>query len=175
MESWVKKIIIDSIKLDELYVGGNASISPGVTQSEYSIQNKKAPNSTGLTDEMYQYSDEESKDDIEYNNYSDEEAMDNYEMNDHEEEQEDENKQGMIRIIPNAHLVYKRKQNNGYYEELWIYNIGDLSENELKIKHDILSGTDIDINQTSSNDNTQSYKIWSIGNAQLMNVRGLPN
>jgi len=33
----------------------------------------------------------------------------------------DPDRQGSIRTVPDAHLVYKRKNENNLYDELWIY------------------------------------------------------
>lgn len=87
---------------------------------------------------------------------------------------ENPNKVGVIRTVPKAHLIYKRASENGGYEELWMYNIGDYSH-DLKTKQAILSGTDIPVNKTSSEDGKQSYTMWSAGNAELIHIVGLPN
>lgn len=88
---------------------------------------------------------------------------------------EDPNKQGMIRTVPNAHLVYKRKGEDGLYNELWIYNIDRTSIKTINTKKDILAGTDIDPSTTQSTDGTQQYELWTIGNATLVKITGLPN
>jgi len=86
---------------------------------------------------------------------------------------QDPDKQGLIRTVKDAHLIYKR-ENNGMYEELWIYNIGKLQD-ELKIRKAILAGTDIPTNKMASPDGRQTYDIWSAGNAELLHITGLPN
>src|SRR5690606_5685916 len=40
-----------------------------------------------------------------------------------DEYDEDPNLQGTIRQVDKAHLVYKRVTDEGFYEELWFYNI----------------------------------------------------
>lgn len=87
---------------------------------------------------------------------------------------QDPNKQGSIRTIPNAHLVYKRDNGDGGFEELWIYNIGSLTD-ELKVRKAILAGTDIPAGRTQSEDGSQQYKTWAAGNAELIQITGLPN
>jgi hypothetical protein len=88
---------------------------------------------------------------------------------------EDPNKQGMIRTVPNAHLVYKRKTDEGQYTELWIFNNSTSSQVTSDIKRKILAGTDIEPTKTSSEDNTQSYVMWIVGNITMLQIEGLPN
>jgi len=87
---------------------------------------------------------------------------------------ENPNRQGLIRVVKGAHLVYKREKENGTFDELWMYNIVSLRD-ELKLKKMILAGTDIPPAQTQSDDGSQTYEIWSAGNAELILIRGLPN
>lgn len=87
---------------------------------------------------------------------------------------EDPNRQGLIRVVKGAHLVYKRETEDGSFEELWMYNIVSLRD-ELKLKKMILAGTDIPPTKTQSDDGSQTYEIWSAGNAELILIRGLPN
>lgn len=91
-----------------------------------------------------------------------------------DEESEDPDRQGMIRTVPNAHLVYKRKSDEGQYEELWIYQSGKDSDAML-IKRNILAGTDIDPTNMQSEDGSQTYELWPIGNAHMLKITGLPN
>lgn len=94
--------------------------------------------------------------------------------NDQQLPQEDPNKQGAIRNVKNAHLVYKRQNDQGLYEEMWLFNIST-SRDSYKIRNEILAGTDIDPQDTCSEDGTQTYELWSIGNAQIMVISGLSN
>lgn len=87
---------------------------------------------------------------------------------------EDKSKQGVLRAVKNAHLVYKRETGTGGYEELWIYNVGNLKD-ELVVRKAILAGTDIPPGQTSSEDGSQTYTLWSAGNAELLHITGLQN
>jgi hypothetical protein len=87
---------------------------------------------------------------------------------------DDPNRQGLIRTVKGAHLVYKRETEEGTFEELWIYNVTTLKD-ELIVKKAILAGTDIPPNKMQSPDGDQSYEIWSAGNAELLLVKGLPN
>lgn len=87
---------------------------------------------------------------------------------------EDPNRQGLIRTVKNAHLVYKRETEEGTYEELWLYNVSDF-RTELSTKKAILAGTDIPTNKTRSPDGSQTYTTWAAGNAEMLLIRGLPN
>lgn len=91
------------------------------------------------------------------------------------DEWDDPDKQGVIRTIPNTHLVYKRQQEDGTFDELWHYNIADDFKKELKIRRAILAGTDIPINKMKSPDGSQTYELWTIGNGQMLKIQGLPN
>lgn len=102
---------------------------------------------------------------------------DEFPNEDSEENQqyEDPNKQGLIRTVKGAKLVYKRQTDDGTFEELWIYNIGNINRDEYEIRKDILAGTDIPLNKVISDDGTQEYELWTIGNAQIIKISGLPN
>jgi len=89
-------------------------------------------------------------------------------------EWDDKNRAGIIRVVPGAHLIYKRQQEDGTFEELWIYKIGEDFIKEIDIRKDILSGTDIPPNKTKSPDGSQSYSITTMGDGQLMSITGLP-
>ena len=88
---------------------------------------------------------------------------------------DDPDRAGVIRTVDNAHLVYKRQTEDGSFEELWIYNIGNSMNDELEIRRDILAGTDIKPKTTTSEDGKQQYFLTTLGNAQYVNIRGLPN
>ncbi len=92
-----------------------------------------------------------------------------------DEEWDDPDFQGSIRKVDNAHLVFKRQQEDGTFNELWQYNLGDDFKRELAIRRAIISGTDIPINKMRSPDNSQSYELWTVGNGQLLQIKGLPN
>lgn len=91
------------------------------------------------------------------------------------QEWEDPNRQGEIRTVPGAHLVYKRQTDDGTFEELWVYKQGKEFQDEIQVRRDILAGTDIPVTQTTSDDGSQESDTWSIGNVQLLNISGLPN
>lgn len=96
---------------------------------------------------------------------------------DHDDKDENKNsdKQGLIRKIKGAHLVYKRINEDGTYDELWMYNISRGSRNEYEIRSEILANTDIEQKSGVSASGTQKYILWTNNNVQMMQVTGLPN
>ena len=88
---------------------------------------------------------------------------------------QDPNAQGINRTVDRAHLVFKRQMEDGKFEELWIYNIGDKMEDSLNVRREILSGTDIPRGHTRSEDGQQTYTLHTMGNAQLLHITGLAN
>lgn len=97
------------------------------------------------------------------------------ELDDKVGEPVDVERAGVIRTVPNAHLIYKQQSEDGTFEELWIYNTGNEFKDELKIRREILAGTDIPPKKTKSPDGSQSYMLTSLGNAQFVHIKGLPN
>ena len=101
-------------------------------------------------------------------------------ITDNEEKKEEEHdvnpdRQGIIRTIPNAHLIYKRASQNGTYEEMWMYKAGHNYRDENKIRSAILDGTDIDQRLGNSPDGEQTYEIWTCNDRQILKISGLPN
>lgn len=89
---------------------------------------------------------------------------------------EDPNKQGVLRKVEGARLVYKRQTENGTYEELWAYNISKSNApDSFKKRRNILAGTDIPPNKSTSPDGSQTYDIWTTSNAELIRIKGLQN
>jgi len=82
---------------------------------------------------------------------------------------------GVIRTVKDAHLIFKKRSEDGTFEELWIYNTGDHIRDEMDIRRDILAGTDIPPKKTSSPDGSQEYTLTTMGNAQYVDIKGLPN
>lgn len=93
------------------------------------------------------------------------------------EEDGEPDRQGDVRYVKGAHLVFRREDpEEGTFEELWIFNTGkDAVRKSDSILRDILSGTEIDPSQIRSEDGTQTYSAWSVGNAQMVHVKGLPS
>lgn len=92
------------------------------------------------------------------------------------QEWEDPNRQGVIRRVDNAHLVFKRQADDGSFTEMWIYKQGkNKLRDELEIRRDILAGTDIPVTKTQSDDGKQEAELWSVGDVQFLQITGLPN
>jgi hypothetical protein len=87
----------------------------------------------------------------------------------------DPDKQGLIRKIDGAHLIYKRVNEDGTYNELWMYNVSRGNKNEYDIRSEILASTDIEQKSGVSASGNQKYILWTNNNVQMMQVTGLPN
>jgi hypothetical protein len=83
--------------------------------------------------------------------------------------------QGVIRTVTGACLVYKRKTEDGSFEELWVYNVGKSMRTEVKIRRSIMAGTDIPMQDISSQDGAQTAETTTVGNVQFLKLSGLPN
>ena len=89
---------------------------------------------------------------------------------------EDPNRQGVIRHVDGASLVYKRKAADGTYTELWIYKLTpDILSNETDVKRAILAGTDISQGNSTSEDGSQTYEIWTVSDAEMLLIKGMQN
>lgn len=82
--------------------------------------------------------------------------------------------QGEIRTVRGANLVFKRKMDDGNFEELWIYNVGNDIKRETQIRRAILAGTDIDPGSQESKDGQQRADTSTAGNVQFLHIVGLP-
>lgn len=145
--------------------------------SDYNFDSGNKFNSSNY-DQQEEPESEDSDDisDEESDEYSDEETeMGDKDQNANDKQNDAADFQGAIRTIRGACLVYKRQQEDGTFEELWIYNIGKKYQREEKIKKGIIAGTDIDISKLQSQDGSQKIKISSIGNVQFLTITGLPN
>lgn len=110
-------------------------------------------------------SDENNSDKDQSENSSDEKT----------DEKENPDKQGLIRTIKGAHLIYKRKNGDGTFSELWIYSIHKGLKDEFAIRNAILDGTDIDQKTGQSKDEKQTYDLWTCNDRQMMKISGLTN
>lgn len=90
------------------------------------------------------------------------------------EESSDPDKEGLIRTVRGAYLVYKRATAESNYEELWIYNMGNV-KTQTHVRNAILAGTDVDPITLRSPTNDQTAEVWSKGNIQYLHINGLPN
>lgn len=84
-----------------------------------------------------------------------------------------QNKQGIIRYIKGAHLVFKRKNPDGLYDELWMFKTSNLKDDE-NIKQTIIAGTDIDKTVGESEDGVQTYDMWTSGDITILKILNLP-
>lgn len=107
--------------------------------------------------------------------------IDSFELGDEEMEgeegevpQEDQDFQGEIRTVRGANLVYKRKTDDGNFEELWIYNVGNDIKRETQVRRAILAGTDVDPGSQESKDGSQRADTTTAGNVQFLHIVGLP-
>ena len=108
---------------------------------------------------------------------TDQQPQDDEFSDDGEEQQGDPDRQGDIRTVPDAHLVYKRKNENNLYDELWIFKINQHDTWTMKTYDAIMAGTDIPKGSTSSDDDTQSVERWEVGDPKntlvFVNIKGL--
>lgn len=119
--------------------------------------------------------EDESHQEEDLPNESPEQDNDDYELDQiANNSTENPNKMGLIRSVKGAKLIYKRETEDGTYEELWCYTGGDRMKDDLKIRKAILAGTDIPPTKTTSPDGNQTYLVWAAGNAELLNIKGLP-
>ena len=99
------------------------------------------------------------------------------EFGDDDEEQGDPDRQGDIRTVPDAHLVYKRKNENNLYDELWIFKLNQHDSWTMKTYGAIMAGTDIPKGSTSSGDSSQTVERWEVGDPKntlvFVNIKGL--
>jgi hypothetical protein len=100
-------------------------------------------------------------------------------VDDQTEDQDDPNKQGTIRTVKGAHLVYKRKDDATRYSELWIYKSNKLAKREDVVYTAILAGTDISKHSRKSPDGEQTVDVWSVGAPEdtlnFVQINGLSN
>jgi hypothetical protein len=107
--------------------------------------------------------------------YSDEDLNDTEQpLDDQDQEAGNPDLQGQIRSVTGAVLVYKRQNQDGTYNELWIYTVGKDVKSEFAIRRAILSGTDIDPNKQESDDGSQRANTSTVGNVQFIQITGLP-
>lgn len=156
---------------DDTGMRGYGGYSDGPQSGEYEEQQEDEVSADDETPPEDEITDDEIDDQY---GASDPDGENEF-TDDVEEEWDDPDLQGVIRTVPSAHLIYKRQQEDGTFNELWQYNIGKDFRKELEIRRSILAGTDIPPNKMASPDDTQTFELWTAGNAQVMHIRGLPN
>lgn len=148
----------------------------GVTESTAVSYYERLAKEAGLTNQGNNDTNSDALGDDEMTNdegFGDE--MMEPEIDQEEVDNQPPDRQGIIRRVDNAHLIYKRQMEDGGFEELWIYNVADKLDDALTIRRAILSGTDIPRGHTRSEDGQQSYTLTTMGNAQLLHITGLAN
>lgn len=153
-------------------------LTPNRAQPKNHDQFMKDDEKTQLDDEDQEDDSDIEVEDLSADSEDGEESEDDFDFEgdfEGEESEEDPNKQGLLRKVPGAHLVYKRQIETGQYEEMWSYKIEKNIKDETKLKNAILSGTDIDPKRGGSEDGQQTYELWTAGNAQILVITGLPN
>lgn len=90
------------------------------------------------------------------------------------QEEQPSDLQGEIRSVTGANLVYKRQNQDGTFNELWVYTVGKDMQAEFAIRKAILSGTDVDPNTQQSDDGSQRALSKTVGNVQFIQITGLP-
>ncbi len=72
--------------------------------------------------------------------------------------------------------MYKRKNEEGSFDELWVFGTGDNDiKDSLEVRRAILAGTDIPPRALKSENGQQSYTLTTLGNGQILHIKGLPN
>lgn len=125
--------------------------------------------------DLVDFSDDDFKDDSRFSDVETDNNEPEDETGYEEEVMNDPDRQGEIRKVENAHLVYKRQTEDGTFDELWVYNIDKNDDHYLSTKKAILAGTDIPDDALVSSDKKQRYELITMGNAQLLKIYGLPN
>lgn len=166
------KHLVEQLPTDTMGGGGPQQTASANDYSQYAMPDGSNQDSLGSPD--MQMGGDTGPNNIDTDNYGDpldaEQAQTNLGV------PEDPNRQGLIRRVDGAHLVYKRQTEDGTYGELWIYNVDPNSyQSGMETRKAILAGTDIQQGQTQSDDGKQSYRIWTVGNAEMIKVEGLPN
>jgi len=93
--------------------------------------------------------------------------------------QDDPDRQGSIRTVPEAHLVYKRKNENNLFDELWIYKQNQHDTWTMKTYDAIVAGSDIPKGATTSPDGSQTVDRWEVGDPKntlvFVEIKGMAN
>lgn len=148
---------------------------------EFIPRRNRAPDVSNNFDDLDDEFPDEDPDDFQDDEFDSEEFGDDDlddtlddEVDASEESSSNPNKEGLLRTVRGAYLVYKRATAEGNFEELWVYNMGNV-KTQTHIRNAILAGTDIDPITLRSPTNDQTAELWSKGNVQYLYVNGLPN
>ncbi len=169
------------------YVSANAFKDNQISQDQFNHLDSQDPdyvNNFEVTPDEEENAAKEYKDstgDVDngdsdpFTDYGLRNVQNGYSNNKPEPTSEEQDRDGIIRDVAGAYLVYKRVTPDGTYDELWIYNISPDLTITTKIKHAILAGTDIDSNTQYSNNDEEHASSYSLGNLQFLKLTGLPN
>lgn len=75
----------------------------------------------------------------------------------------DPDRQGVVRIVKDAHLIYKRKDDHNKYTELWVFKENKISKTAGRTYDAILAGSDIPKGYVQSPDGSQTVVKWEVG------------
>lgn len=135
------------------------------------------PEDTGLSDDpefdVASIEGEEEEEQQDFDDMSQNQA-DDIALDDPDALEENPDLQGKIRTVRGANLVFKRRADDGNFEELWIYNVGNDIKRETQIRRAVLAGTDIDPSAQESKDGSQRAETTTTGNVQFLHITGLP-
>lgn len=134
-------------------------------------EGEESPDDFDFDIESYELDNDESQED--FDDMSQEDA-DDIANNDPDAPQDNQDFQGEIRTVRGANLVFKRKMDDGNFEELWIYNVGNDIKRETQVRRAILAGTDVDPGAQESKDGSQRADTTTAGNVQFLHIVGLP-
>lgn len=158
----------------------SADISPSTNKSDYADRLTKLKDRSGINDQTLDQlvANQDLEGTLDQLVRDDEVPPDEDLQVDGEDkvtpESTDPNKMGLIRVVSGAHLVYKRAMPDSTFSELWVYKAENVRDT-MSIRDSILSGTDIEKTKLRSEDNTQTYDVWSVGNIEILSITGLPN
>lgn len=171
---------IDEILSDMGYGEDEEFDASGFDDEEFNFASGEAESDGAVDDAEFAFGDDDmgnTEDSEEGEEIEGEDSEDGLDLFGDEEGlgSEDPDFQGDIRTVKGADLVYKRKTEDGNFEELWIYNVGSDIRQETQIRKAILAGTDIVPSQRESEDGTQHAETSTLGNVQYLRITGLPN
>lgn len=78
------------------------------------------------------------------------------------------------RTVKGARLISKTQESDGTFTELWAYNTKEDFHQTEQIRQNILQGTDILSHIMQSEDGSQTCSMWSCGNLEMIQIKGLP-
>lgn len=80
--------------------------------------------------------------------------------------------EGETRFVRGARMLWKSKEEDGTFTERWMY-LAQSIDDIVRIKRDILSGTDIPVTKTQSPDGRQGFVMEQYGDCVFLTINGL--